>query len=159
MRTLDSILVVCLWIFAFTALVFEPLYYFGCNWNYDNCAEASSIIRIVGDIWLIYGRWDPLFLKIPPFLQVMCAIEVFVFGPLYAITAYGLQYQRKWLPSVALPFTAALFYSTVVYFGVEFLFTEPGTDVFMVFVINIPWSIVPVLLAYRCYTYGDIKSE
>ena len=79
----------------------------------------------------------------------MCTIEVLAFGPLYALSAYGLHYRCKWLPYVALPFTGALFYSTVVYFWMDFVYPEPGTDMIMVFIVNIPWSIFPVLLGYR----------
>jgi hypothetical protein len=146
----DTTLIVAFWIFAFTALVFEPLYYFGCNWSYENCeASPFPIVAAIGEVWKIYGDWDPLFLKVPTWLQVMCTIEVVIFGPLYALCAYGLQKRTTWLPHVALPFCGALFYSTVVYFAMEFMFVEPGTNLLMVFIVNIPWSIFPVLLSIR----------
>ena len=147
---LDKCLVFVFYVFAFTALVFEPLYYFGCNWDYNMCYyESFVMVRFTKALWGIYCQWDPLFYKIPDWLIVMCTIEVFLFGPLYAISAYGLQYRRKWLPYVALPFCGALFYSTLVYFAMEFIYPVPGTNMFMVFIVNIPWSIFPVLLGYR----------
>ena len=157
----NTALVVTFWIFAFTALVFEPLYYFGCDWNIDNCSSSSfPLVRQVGDIWKIYCVWDPLFVRPPSWLQVMCVIEVVVFGPLYAITAYGLQKKAKWLPAVALPFCGALFYSTIVYFAMEFIFMEPGTNVVMVLLVNIPWSIFPVLLSWRViHMKNDAKRD
>mmetsp|Transcript_8606 Transcript_8606/g.12843 ORF Transcript_8606/g.12843 Transcript_8606/m.12843 type:complete len:166 (-) Transcript_8606:51-548(-) len=153
-------LVMTLWLFAFVALVFEPLYYFGCDWSYEGCAASPhEIVVIVGNIWKIYCDWDPLFLDIPSWLRVMCIIEVFVFGPLYAICAYGLQYNAKWLPNIALPFSGALFYSTVVYFAMEFAYIVPGTNVFMVFVVNVPWSIAPVFLAYAAVARNSLKRK
>lgn len=146
----DFTLICVFWIFAFTALVFEPMYYFGCNWDYANCATSTfPLVAEVGEVWKIYNQWDPLFFSPPPWLKVMCTIEVLIFGPLYALSAYGLQVNACWLPYVALPFCGALFYSTVVYFAMEFIYMEPGTDPLMVFIVNIPWSIFPVLLSWR----------
>jgi hypothetical protein len=147
---MDRVLIFVFWLFAFVALVFEPLYYYGCNWELSNCQHSPfQIIQIVGKIWAIYDQWDPLFISIPLWLQIMCTIEVFLFGPLYAICAYGLQTKAQWLPAVALPFCGALFYSTIVYFAMEFLDPLPETNLFAVIVVNIPWSIFPVLLAWR----------
>jgi hypothetical protein len=87
----------------------------------------------------------------------MCYIEVFLFGPLYALSAYGLQNRCAWLPYVALPFAGALFYSTIVYFVMEFAYTEPGTNLFMVFLVNIPWSIFPVLLGWRVIALSSLQ--
>lgn len=147
---MDRLLIFMFWLFAFVALVFEPLYYFGCHWEAINCPNSPYlIVKFVGKIWEIYNQWDPLFNSIPLWLQLMCSIEVFIFGPLYAICAYGLQIKASWLPSVALPFCGALFYSTIVYFGMEFLDPLPGTNFVMVILVNIPWSIFPVLLGMR----------
>jgi hypothetical protein len=157
MTLFDRVLIAMFWVFAFTALVFEPLYYFGCDWNYDNCKVSSfKLVFWVGEIWAIYNQWDPMFWHLPMWLRVMCAIEVLIFGPLYALTAYGLQHRSKWLPHVALPFAGALFYSTIVYFAMEFIENLPGTNHMMVFLVNIPWSIFPVLLCVRIYQLYDI---
>jgi hypothetical protein len=146
----DDLLVIVLSIFAFTALVFEPLFYFGCNWNYDWCMyEKFYLVSLTKKIWSIYIQWDPLFLRPPHWLKVLSCIEVFIFGPLYALSAYGLNKRKWWLPFLVLPFTGALFYSTIVYFAMEFVYTEPGTNLNYVLLINIPWSIFPLWLAYR----------
>lgn len=161
----DNLLIFIFYLFCFVALIFEPLYYFGCNWNYSNCnidsnssssssssstpTLLSSLILFVSKIWFYYIQWDPLFDKIPLWLQVMCSIEVFIFGPLYGICAYGLQYKLKWLPYIALPFCGALFYSTIVYFAMEFIDPLPGTNMIAVILVNIPWSIFPILLGIR----------
>jgi hypothetical protein len=153
MNKTELVLVLSLWLFAFVALVFEPLYYFGCDWSYDKCSSSPyQIVRIVGEMWAIYCPWDPLFWDIPSWLKIMCIIEVVIFGPLYAVVAYGLQYKRAWVKDVALPFSGALFYSTVVYFAMEVVYHAEEANLLLVFVINIPWSIIPVLLAYYVVT-------
>lgn len=150
---LDQALIGTLWLFAAVALVFEPLYYFGCNWSdvHDSCNNSPfAAVRGAAIAWRIYSnQWDPMFIDIPMWLRVMCAIEVLCFGPLYALCAIGLQTRSSWLPIIAFTFSGALFYSTIVYFAMEYIDQIPGTNLLMVFVINIPWSILPVVLSWR----------
>ena len=151
---LERLLVCALWAFCFVALVIEPLYYFGCNWDDTGSSCDSSphlLVRWVAVVWRIYCRWDPLFTAVPLWLRIMCSIEVFLFGPLYGVCAYGLQYRRPWLAAAALPFSGALLYSTLVYFAMEFAQPEPGTNLTAVLLVNIPWSVVPVLLMYHVW--------
>jgi len=167
--TLDMALIVSFCIFGFTALVFEPLYYFGCDWNFHTCTHELTwpIIRMAKSIWEIYCEWDPMFYNIPDWLRVLSCIEVFVFGPLYGLCAYGLwnpthtgsptHSYAPWLPWVALPFCGALLYSTMVYFAMEVLYPMEGTNLSLVFAINLPWSIGPVVLAYRLICMGESR--
>lgn len=161
MESLDRCLVLVFYVFAFTALIFEPLYYLGCDWNFDECyyEKSSSLVRMCKSVWSIYNQWDPLFAAPPDWLKVMCYIEVFIFGPLYALSAYGLQHRCNWLSYVALPFAGALFYSTIVYFAMEFIHPVPGTNLLMVFIVNIPWSIFPMLLGYRVVNLTHSKTK
>jgi hypothetical protein len=45
---LDLPLITVGYFFAFIALVFEPLYYFGCDWNHETCyyESSSSVVRL-----------------------------------------------------------------------------------------------------------------
>jgi hypothetical protein len=154
---IDRVLIIWFWIFAFTALIFEPISYFGCysadgisvsaDWRISHCEEGFIL-----DVWRLYGSWDPLFIRVPPFLRIMCGIEVFIFGPCYTICAICLSMKvpPRWFAGFALFFSGALFYSTVVYFAYEVLFApEAFTNMTMVILVNIPWSIIPMILAYR----------
>lgn len=143
---MKTLLVSFYWLFAFTALVFEPLYYYGCWW--DGPGSSNIVIQKVWEIWMIYAKWDPLFLRPPAWLRVLCTIEVFIFGPLYGLTAIGIAKQSSWLKVIAYPFSGALIYSILVYFAMEFILSEPGTDFWMVILVNIPWTLVPCLLLY-----------
>ena len=148
---LERVLIASLYLFCFVALLFEPLYYFGCNWDDRNrsCDNSQYLpVLVAVRVWRVYVQWDPLFEYVPMWLRVMCVIEVFVFGPLYGICAYGVQSRSAWLPALALPFAGALFYSTIVYFAMEMIEFLPNTNLWAVFIVNIPWSIVPLLLAY-----------
>eukprot|EP01039_Chlorochromonas_danica_P006205 gene6205-6843_t len=150
---IEVLLFVWYLIFAFTALVFEPLYYFGCNWNGLTCtlAHNSPLLEIIRQIWFIYAHYDPIFYDMPLWLRILCGIEVFLFGPLYVLTAWGLYKKTPWLNFVALPFSGALIYSTIVYFAMEVLEEVEGTNLLVVFLVNLPWTIIPILLLYRLY--------
>ena len=110
---IEMFLIVWFAVFGFTALVFEPLYYFGCGWDGLSCpaAQYSSLMKHIQTIWHVYCQWDPLFYKPPLWLRVLCSIEVFLFGPLYCVTVYGLLYKLNWSP-LAYCFSGALIYST-----------------------------------------------
>ena len=131
-RVFDNVevfLIVWFAVFGFTALVFEPLYYFGCDWDGVSCpaAESSTLMKYVQTIWHIYCQWDPLFYKPPLWLRVLCSLEVFVFGPCYCVTAYGLLYKLKW-HAFGYLFSGALIYSTIVYFLLEYFENLPSTN-------------------------------
>ena len=159
----DRVLSAWFWIFAFIAIVFEPLYYFGCDWN-----GASCEYDVVANIWAIYAQWDPYFGDMRKsellWLRVMCTIEVFVFGPCYVACAVGLAPTRPegdhaaWLRGVALPFCGALIYSTFVYFAVEYMeATASGANLPMVVLINAPWTVLPSFLLAKCL--GDERKR
>ncbi len=98
----------------------------------------------------------------PLWLKVLCCIEVFLFGPLYLLTAHLLRVDphHKLLTSVALPFAGALIYSTIVYFAMEVSLSEPGTNFWLVFIVNLPWTIIPLLLiVYLHEMQGEDKAK
>jgi len=161
----DRALVWTFALFAFVAMAFEPAYYFPCRWRLDAegpCGDPSTD-GIVLALWRFYGRWDALFVVVPPFLRIMCTIEVFLFGPAYAVVAYYLHRGRDadapaWFPAFALLFSGALIYSTLVYFAFEVLheWDNDATSLPMVFLVNAPWSLAPAVLAWRI---GELRSS
>lgn len=142
LRTLDRILVGAFVLFAFTSFVMEPYVVFA--------VDLGAARDPLGRAWHLYAsRWDPLFLAPPLFLRVMCAIDAVVFGPMYVALIVGFVRRREWVRTLALIYAAAIVYSTIVYFAVELLAPPPGTDLLMVIVINIPYTIMPLVLAWR----------
>ena len=178
--TIDQIFINIFYLFAFIALIFEPIYYYGCNWNYNQCIyyiiieyEFINIFKyihnIILDLWYFYNNsYDPLFFNIPTWLQVLCSIEVFLFGPCYFITAYYYNIfvknpkNNKWYLYFILLFFGSLIYSTIVYFSMEIIENIPNTNMSMVFVVNLPWTIVPILCGSRIiyiYNNSDINTN
>jgi hypothetical protein len=128
-------------LFAFTSLVMEMYVVFGVDLR-----EAADPF---GRAWNWYARFDPIFYDPPLFLKWMCGIDGFVFGPFYLVLLYAFVRRREWIRAPGLAYVGTIVYSTIVYFLVEFLDPVPGTDLGMVFWINIPYAIVPLWLGWR----------
>ncbi|MFN7952714.1 MAG: emopamil-binding family protein [bacterium] len=141
-RALDRVLVACFALFAFTSLAMEPYVVFGLDLRRAGDPLAAG--------WLFYAsRWDPAFLDPPLFLRVMCAIDCFVFGPFYLVLIYAFVKRREWIRAPALVFVGAVVYSTLVYFGWELSSERGRADLPMVVLVNVPYTVVPLVLAAR----------
>ncbi len=141
-RPLDFFLVISLVLFAFISFVMEIFTTFG--------VDLKTAADPFGKLWYFYASsWDPLFLNPPLYLRVMSGIDAFIFGPLYLVAAYGLARAREWVRIPGLIMVSAVVYSTLVYFGVEFIGETARANLMMVVLINIPYTIVPLLLGFR----------
>ena len=155
----EKILVGTLLVMGGIALCFEPLFYL--NHQRWNQGEASQLGQLVVSVWDVYNAWDPIFADPPLWLKVMCWIEVLVFGPLYLFSAFVIsRRQSRLLRTVVLPFSGALLYSTVVYFALECLDPLPGTNLPMVFLINCPWTLLPIAIFFlACSSSSSSKKH
>lgn len=148
---LDGVLVNLAFLFSFVALVFEPLGLAICGWEgLDVCARSSW----VGAAWHLYAsRFDPIFLALPLWLKIMNSLDPLLFSWLYLAVALLLRrgaFDRSpALRTVACAGAGALVYSTIVYFAYELLAESHRANLPMVALINLPWSVWPILLLVR----------
>jgi hypothetical protein len=141
-RPFDLALVCFFALGAFTSLVMEPYFVFGIDYHRAGDPFAAG--------WLLYASsWDPAFLDRPLFLRIICGIDLFVFGPFYFFLIYGFIKERQWIRLPALVWAAAIVYSTVEYFAWEFIGERGRANLAMVVLCNIPYTIMPLLTAYR----------
>ena len=157
LRKLDNILLGTFCMFLFVAWVFEPAVVAICGWEGLKTAECQA--TLTGRLWLFYAEsFDPVFLNLPLWLRIVCSLDTCLFGPFYALSIYafatGAQ-ETRWYELVALPLSGALFYSTVVYFAYEFMAEWHRASLLWVFVINLPWTLAPVLLFLRLGALKD----
>ena len=82
-------------------------------------------------------------------LRLVCGIDLFVFGPFYLAAIYALVRRREWLRLPGLAYVTAMLYSLVVYFGVELIEERGRADVLMVVVVNVPYGLAALALAWR----------
>jgi len=143
-RPFDAFLVFWFCLFAVSSLVYEQFIVFG--------VDLSTMTDVFGRSWYWYASsFDPIFLDTPLWLQIMCTIDAYVFGPFYLVLIYALVRERNWIRVPALLYGAAIVYSTLVYFGYEFLdeSNRAHANLLAVFLVNIPYTLVPLLLMWR----------
>jgi len=143
-RPLDAFLVFWFFLFSISSLVYEQLIVFD--------VDLSRTTNFVGRSWYWYARsFDPIFLDTPLWLRIMCTIDAYVFGPFYLVLIYALARGKNWIRVPALLYGAAIVYSTFVYFGYEFFDENNRTEANLlgVFLVNIPYTLVPLLLLWR----------
>lgn len=143
-RPLDAFLVSAFCVFSISSLIYEQFVVFG--------VDLSTTTDIFGRSWYWYARsFDPVFLDPPLWLRIMCGIDGYVFGPCYLVFIYAFVKGRDWVRIPALLYGAAIVYSTIVYFGWEFLnaANRAEANLLAVFIVNIPYTVVPLLLMWR----------
>lgn len=145
-RPLDIFLVACFAVFAFTSLVYEQYIVFG--------VDLAATTDPIGRSWYWYARsFDPIFLDTPLWLRIMCGIDAYLFGPFYLVLIYAFVRARDWIRIPALIYGAAIVYSTLVYFSWEVLDAgnRAEANLPMIFLVNIPYTLVPLLLMWRVW--------
>jgi len=143
-RPLDAFLVASFCVFAVSSLVYEQFIVFG--------VDLANATDLFGRSWYWYARsFDPVFLDPPLWLRIMCAIDAYVFGACYVVFVFAFVKGRNWVRIPALLYGSAIVYSTVVYFGWEFLdeANRSQANLLAVFVVNVPYTLVPLLLLWR----------
>ena len=127
-----------------------------CHGNLGIC-QKNNPNNLFINIWMWYSQqFDPLFINTPIWLQIMCGIDCLIFGPMYSIIFYGWIYDSKsmWFRSIVLIWNGALVYSTIVYFAYEFIVEYNRISVIAVIVINIPWTIIPLILMIKVLSFS-----
>lgn len=143
-RPFDAFLVFWFCLFALSSLVLEQFIVFD--------VDLSATTDIFGRSWYWYASsFDPIFLDTPLWLRIMCTIDAYVFGPFYLVLIYALVREHGWIRIPALVYGGAIVYSTIVYFGYEFLdqANREAANLLVVFLVNIPFTIIPLLLIWR----------
>jgi len=150
-RRLDSLLLCTFCMFLFVAWFFEPYVVYVCGW--EGLRTEGCQRHLINRLWLFYAdTFDPIFLNLPLWLRICCSLDTILFGPFYAASVYafatGAQ-EARWYVHVALPSCGALAYSTLVYFAYEVIAERHRASLLWVFVINLPWTLAPILLLVR----------
>lgn len=143
-RPFDLFLVGWFFVFSVSSLIYEQYIIFG--------VDLSTSTSVFGRSWYWYAsNFDPVFLDPPLWLRLMCGIDGYVFGAFYPVLIYAFIGGRNWIRIPALLYGSAIVYSTVVYFGWEFLdeANRAAADLLWVVIINIPYTIIPLLLMWR----------
>jgi len=149
---LDPLFIVAFSFFAFTSIILEQWIVFG--------VDLRAARDPIGRAWRWYAEtFDPLLFDQLLSIRVMFGIDAWVFGTFYMVLVYAFVRRRNWIRMPALLYAAAMFYSVVVYILME-VFSEHAaqTNLPIVLLIGAPYTIIPLLLAYRVWRpnpFGD----
>ena len=95
---------------------------------------------------------EPQHLHIPPTLQASSLYDGFVELPLLLLLGYGIWKVKpwRWLPTLGLVYAVSAVMNMYFYFMQTFLGPDSPPHLGIYLPLNLPWLIVPMLLAYRC---------
>ncbi|HJR89108.1 MAG TPA: emopamil-binding family protein [Aeromicrobium sp.] len=94
---------------------------------------------------------EPQHLVMPPTLQASLLYDAFVQSALLAVLTVALWRRRSWpwLRTVALVYAVSALMNMYFYFMQTFLGPASPPDLGTYLPFNIPWAVVPLLVAYR----------
>lgn len=159
----DTYLITSFFLFAITSWVFEAYIVFSVE--FSDASQVRWCLRVLkltfgfkiadvdvfAKLWNWYSQFDPIFFHPPTWLRIMCALDMFLFGSCYLILIYGFLNKREWVHPVGLLFGSALLYSTIVYFWYEITVEVERANLTMVVLVNIPYTIMPIILIARTW--------
>lgn len=96
---------------------------------------------------------EPQHLHIPPTLQASTLYDGFVQLPLLLLLMVGIAKLKPWpwLPTLGLVYAVSAVTNMYFYFMQTFLGPHSPPHLATYLPLNLPWLVVPMLLAYRCW--------
>ncbi|BBZ79148.1 hypothetical protein MANY_44850 [Mycolicibacterium anyangense] len=99
---------------------------------------------------------EPQHLVMPPTLQASLLYDAFVQLPFLIVLTIGLWKLKQWpwLGILALVYSVSALMNMYFYFMQTFLGPDAPPHLGVYLPMNLPWMIVPILVAYRFWPYG-----
>ncbi len=99
---------------------------------------------------------EPQHLVMPPTLQASLLYDAFVQLPFLIVLTIGLWKLKQWpwLGILALVYSVSAVMNMYFYFMQTFLGPDAPPHLAVYLPMNLPWAIVPMLVAYRFWPYG-----
>lgn len=125
--------------------------------------EALGVPRTADSPWPVLRAlrtWaveqEPQHLVMPPTLQASLLYDAFIQLPLLVVLTIGLWKLKQWpwLGRLALVYSVSAVMNMYFYFMQTFLGPDSPPHLAVYLPINLPWVIVPLLVAYRFWPYA-----
>jgi len=140
---LDCLFIAGFSFFAFTSFFFDSQTAFGVDMFAE---DANVFVRM--NLWFAQNA-DPLLLRPPLWLQIMCAVSAFVYGPFYLFVVVGFVKGSDAVRTPAMIYAGAMELSMLIVLGVEYLGDINPTNNMMFLGAYLPYAVLPAALAYR----------
>jgi len=92
---------------------------------------------------------EPAHLDPPPILIAHCLLDGLVYAPFGALLVHGLVGARDWIRMPALLYAGSAVTNMFLYFAQTFLGPHPPPHLGTYLAFNLPWLLVPLVLARR----------
>jgi hypothetical protein len=104
---------------------------------------------------------EPQHLVMPPPLQASLLYDAFVQLPLLVVLTIGIWKLKSWpwLGTLALAYSVSAVVNMYFYFMQTFLGPDSPPHLWTYLPMNLPWAIVPILVAYRFWPYSAADSR
>ena len=104
---------------------------------------------------------EPQHLVMPPALQASLLYDTFVQLPLLVVLTIGIWKLKSWpwLGTLALVYSVSAVMNMYFYFMQTFLGPDSPPHLAIYLPMNLPWAIVPLLVAYRFWPYTAGHSQ
>ena len=97
-----------------------------------------------------YGHTiDPVLIARPAWWKATIAIDVFFFGPFYALALYALIRGREWIRVPSLVYSGMMMSNVLIILVEEFFGPYATPQPMVVLLLNLPWLLMPLYIIYR----------
>lgn len=142
---MDRLIVGAFSAFALVSLVLE--------WPIALGVDLERATDPISRAWALYGsEVDPYLLHAPREMQLMFAIDAFVFGPFYLVLVYAFVRRAEWIRMPAILYASAMIYSLVAYYLAELTAqTAAATNWPALLAIGAVHTVMPFVLLHRVW--------
>ncbi len=80
-------------------------------------------------------------------------IDALFFGPFYAIAIYAYLKGKEWIRIPSIIYASVILTNVTIILGEEAFGTHAAPNFAYVFLVNLPWLVVPLYIIYRMWRY------
>jgi len=120
--------------------------------NPDDFEYPPWPLPFMVDIIHWYGRnFDPVLIAWPMWWKMIIWLDSLFFGPFYVAAIYAFARGREWIRIPSIVWASVLVTNVLIILGEEFGGTHPTPAPVLVFFLNLPWLLWPVLVIARMW--------
>ena len=115
------------------------------NFTYPTWPPPAAV-----DLIHWYGHtYDPVLIARPVWWKMTILIDALLFGPFYVAAIYAFVKGKNWIRIPCFLYSAMLFTNVVIILGEERFGTYQAPNFGIVFMLNLPWLLFPILISGR----------
>ncbi len=107
-----------------------------------------------------YGQtFDPLVMARPQWWKMTIWLDVLFYGPFYIFAIYAFIKGRDWIRVPAIFYSGMMFADVFIILGEEAAGSHAAPNLPLVFLLNLPWLLLPIFLTIRLQKQHPFESS